>query len=234
MKQRLGAFLCILLGAVLITTGLTSNSGGDIGGVVPSCGEVAIGIAVPCPTGTISFTETTTGTGATPPANWTVHITSTCLDPATGLPVDMTVSVPDGGTNSSGPLEVFTTNTHSTSCSYTYVEDPVPAHFTATFAPTSPQVIPFSGGSTNSGLKVDLTNAYTAPTPTTSAPASSSAAATPTATATTSPAPTTEPVANTGPHEQIRASVWIGVALCALGLVLLVAGRRRRGASHAD
>jgi hypothetical protein len=232
MKRRLGAVLCILLGAVLIGTGLAGNSAGDVGGVAPTCG-VSIGVSVICPTGTISFTETTTGTGAPHPAAWHVHITSSCLDPTTGSAVDQTVNVPDGGTASSGPLELYTTEAKTATCSYTYVEESIPAHVTATFDPVSPQTIPDAGGQTNSGLKVDLTNAFAAPTTppsSSSAPPSSSApASTPVAASSSTAA-----VANTGPHEQVRASVWIGVALCVLGLVLLVAGRTRRRASHSE
>lgn len=239
MKQRFGAILCILLGAVLIGTGLNGTAAGSVGLTVPVCGAAQVGTAVLCPTGTISFTETTTGTGAVPPANWTVHITSTCLDPATGQPVDQTVTVPDGGTGASTPLELYTDSGHGTVCSYTYAEDPVPANFAAVFAPASPQGIPDSGGASNSGLKVALTNTYTAPTPTTSsatvtASASVSASVTASSSAVPTPAASSSAagLANTGPHEQVGASVWIGAALCLLGLVLLLAGRTRRRSAH--
>lgn len=234
MKRRVGAILCIILGAVLIGTGLNATATGSVGLTVPTCGATQVGGVTPCPTGTISFTETTTGTGATPPANWTVHITSTCVDPATSQPVDQTVTVPNGGTGTSTPLELYTNSAHTTACSYTYVEDPVPANFAASFAPASPQTIPDGGGPTDSGLKVALTNTYTAPTPTTSS-ATTSASASASATSSAVPTPPSSsaaPLATTGPREQIGASVWIGAALCLLGLVLLVAGRTRRRSAH--
>lgn len=232
MKQRVGAILCIILGAVLIGTGLNGTAAGSVGLTVPTCGVTQIGGVTPCPTGTISFTETTTGIGATPPANWTVRITSTCVDPATSQPVDQTVTVPDGGTGTSTPLELYTNSGHTTSCSYAYVEVPVPANFAAAFAPASPQTIPDSGGAANSGLKVALTNTYTAPTPTTSSATASASASASSSAVPTPPSSSAAPLATTGPREQIGASVWIGAALCLLGLVLLVAGRTRRRSAH--
>ena len=225
--RRLGAVLCLVLGAVLIGTGLNSTSAGSVGAAVPDCGTPA-GVVVACPTATISFTEITTGAGAPAPASWTVHVTSTCLDPGSGLAVDQTVTVPNNGNAATTALYLYTNSTHTTACVYNYVENPVPAHFTATFAPLSPQ-----GLVASEGLDVTLTNAYTAPPTTTVAPSTTSVA--PTTSNAASALPTsTDALANTGPRSQVRGSVWIGAALCALGLVLLVAGRKRRTASHHD
>src|SRR3954462_12667860 len=105
MKQRLGALLCVALGAVLITTRLPDSNWATVGLAVASCGSpVPIGAVTPiaCPTGTIAITETTvlpSGATATPPAGgWQVDITSSCLSPGTGLAVALTIMVPDGGT----------------------------------------------------------------------------------------------------------------------------------------
>jgi hypothetical protein len=223
----LGALFCILLGAVLIGTGLTTSSSGDVGLATIGCGSVGAGTNVPCPTGQISFTKTVLGNDPSAPSSWSVHVTSGCLDPATNLPVNQTVNVPTGGTANTGDLFIFANTRHSLLCTYAYVEDPIPANCTAVFDPASPQTI-----ATSDGLKVALTNTCTVRT---TAPPSSSTPAPSTSVATThdSPLPTssstTAPISNTGPHEQVRASVWIGVALCMLGLTLLVVGRRRTG-----
>jgi hypothetical protein len=240
MKQRLGALLCIALGAVLITTGLNASGSGAVGGQVPSCGLV-LGVAVPCPTGTIAITKTTIipdGATVTPPAaGWKVDITSTCLDPTLGSTVAQTVNVPDGGTGTSTPLFVYTNDTHTTKCSYVLSEQPV-AGFTGVFDPASPVELPFANQATGNDLKVDLTNTAEVPSsPPSSEPASSTPPPTPTVINDSGLAPTSTaaPIASTGPHEQVRTSVYIGVALCLLGLVLLFAGSwsRRRG-QHTD
>jgi hypothetical protein len=225
--RRLGAILCLVLGAVLIGTGLNSTSAGTVGGTVPDCGTL-VGVTVACPTATITFTETTTGAGAPAPVSWTVHVTSTCHDPATGLPVNQTVTVPNDGHASTTDLYLYVNSTHTTACVYNYVESPIPAHFTATFAPLPPQ-----GLVASEGLDVTLTNAYTAPHTTSAAPSTTTVTVAPSSSAAVQPT-STDALANTGPRSQVRASVWIGAGLCALGLVLLVAGRRRRPASHHD
>jgi hypothetical protein len=228
MKQRLGALLCILLGAVLIGTGLTTSSAGDVGATAVGCGTVQVGQVNLCPTEQITFTKTVLGTDPSPPANWSVHITSTCLDPATSLPVNETISVPSGGATNTSDLFIYTTTAHTTLCSYSYVEDPLPSNCTAAYVPASPQEL-----SLRIGLTVAVTNTCNAPSTSTAPPSSSSASTPPPTTVTdTTVAPTPSesstaaPISNTGPHEQLRASVWIGIALCVLGLVLLLAGRR--------
>jgi hypothetical protein len=246
MKQRFGALLCVALGAVLITTGLSDSSGGVIGGPPPDCGSVSGGVAVvTCPTGTIAITKTTIlppgSTATPPPGGWKVDITSTtCLNPVTGLRVSITVSVPDNATGTSTDLFVYTNENDSTKCRYALHEEPV-AGFTGVFVPASPVHLPFGGGQTGNDLKVSLTNTAEVvtptptPTPTTSAPSSDTGSpiASPSSTVIidTVPPVSSTPIANTGPHEQIRSSVYIGIALCLLGLAMLVAGtiQRRRG-----
>ncbi len=231
MKRRFGGVLCLVLGTVLLVTGLRTGTTGDVGNVVSPC-SANIGITVACPTGTIAITEETHVTGTpvpTPPANWTVHITSSCDDPATGNPVAQDVTVPNNATGTSAALFVFDTTAHSTSCSYALAETGAPTGYTATFTPTSPVTIPWDETNSGSSIKVGLANVLVvasrtpSPTPTPTPTASSSSSAEPTATATSSAAA----VANTGAREQIRATAWIGGALCLLGLVLLVTGRRR-------
>jgi hypothetical protein len=237
MKQRLGALLCLALGAVLITTGLTAGGNAAVGGQAPNCGTDVIGVAIPCPTGTISITKTTIiPEGATvtpPPGGWKVDITSTCQDPLTNDPVAQTVTVPDNDTATSTQLFVYMSTDHATKCSYALAEQPV-AGFTGVFDPVSPVELPFDNEQTGNNVEVDLTN--TAEVPSSTPPSSdvpSSSAPSPTEIIITDSglAPTASPIANTGPREQVRTSVYIGVALCLLGLVLLFAGSwsRRRG-----
>jgi hypothetical protein len=240
MKQRLGALLCLALGAVLITTGLTAGGAGTVGDVVPISCSGGIGVAIPCPTGKIAITEstvTTTGSSATPPAGgWQVDITSTCNSPLTGQPASITVTVPDGGTGTSTELFLFTDETHGTVCTYALAEHVVTGFVQPpVFDPASPVTIPFTPGESNANqLDVDLTNTESAPAstsaaPSTSDPASSSVVVSASAIAVSSAA--AAPIASTGPRDQVRASVYIGAALCLLGLFLLIAGSigRRRG-----
>lgn len=228
MKQRLGAFLCILLGAVLIGTGLGTSGSGEIGAIATGCGSVDIGLARTCPVAHFTFTKIVLGNDPSPPSNWSVRITSDCLDPNTGLPVDQLVTVPTGGSASSGDLFIYTTTAHTMQCGYVFFEDPLPGNCTSVFDPVSPQTLPNSDG-----RHVVVTNTCNQRT-TTAPPTRTSTAPTPTPTESTSvpvtpsssAVPSTQPISNTGPREQVRASVWIGVALCVLGLVLLFAGRR--------
>lgn len=239
MKRRFGGLLCLVLGSVLLVTGLRSGASGDVGNVSPCVGG-APGITVACPVGTITFSEQTHVTGTpvpTPPASWTVHVTSKCDDPLTGNPVAQDVTVPNGGSQSTTALFVFSDNTRTTNCSYAFSETGAPAGYTATFTPVSPATIPWNENNSGSNLPVALVNALTVTsrttTPTATATASRTSTRTATATAqpTSSAAPSSQaPVANTGPHEQVRATAWIGGALCLLGLVLLLAARRPRGA----
>ncbi len=233
MKQRLGGILCVIFGAVLIGTGLSSGGGSGVVGSTPiDCTGGNVGLVVACPVAQITFFKTVQGTDPSPPASWTVHVTSTCTDPASGIPVNQIVNVPSGGSASTGNLFVYTSSAHTTLCSYSYVEDPLPSNCTSLFAPASPQTLAI-----RVGLDVDVTNTCNVVTTTPPPPPTSTSAtsATPTRTITdtssavSTPAPsgsTTAPISNTGPREQVRASVWIGIALCVLGFVLVVAGRR--------
>jgi hypothetical protein len=228
MKQRLGGILCVILGAVLIGTGWSTNTSGDVGQTPVGCGATQVGVAVPCPTGEISFTKTVRGNDPSVPSTWFVRVTSTCLDPDTGFEVDQTVSVPSGGTASTSDLFVFSNTRQTTPCVYAFEELRVPDNCTSQFAPGSPVTLVDSDR-----RGVTLVNTCTVPT-TPVPPTSTSARPTPTKTvithsvvpSTSAAASTTAPISNTGPREQVSASVWGGVALCVLGLVLLVAGRR--------
>jgi hypothetical protein len=236
VKQRLGALLCIALGAVLVTTGL--NAGGvTVGGGAAFCQPPAnaVGIAVPaCPTGTISITKTVLPESPEPPSpadGWVVHVTSTnCLDPAEE-PVDITLNIATGATEATGQLFLFTSADHTTPCQYALTEDAV-ANFTSEFSPASPVTIPFNSDARTFDRAVSLTNTFTAPS-SSAAPSSSTAQF---VTGVILPSLSQSAVvADTGPHEQVRASIWIGIALCLLGLVLLFSGRARSGrARHTD
>jgi hypothetical protein len=229
MKQRLGGLLALGLGVVLLTSGLSDSMSGGVGNVVPSCGEINIGgLPVTCPTGTITVTETTTPTpiagDPTPPVGgWQVAVTSTCLDPSTGLATNLTLSVADGGHSVTHQLEIFTNTADTTSCSYALAEVAVTG-FTATFTPASPVTIPNSvdlGRNKNVALANTFVRATPTPTPTptpSSTPVSSSSSAV---------------LADTGPRTQISASIWIGSALCVLGLVMLFGSNFRRRGTHA-
>jgi hypothetical protein len=154
----------------------------------------------------------------------------------------MTITVPDGGTATSDSLFVYPSPAHTVKCTYALTELPV-AGFTGVFVPASPVELPFGGGRTGNDLKVALTNTAEVVTssvpPTTSPAPSTSASSSATETAINdsglAPTPSATPIANTGPREQVRASVYIGIALCLLGLVLFFAGTwsRRRG-QHVD
>lgn len=236
MKQRFGAILCMMLGSVLIFSGFAAGSDATGGINNPTCGGITVGavtVGAGCPVGTISVTETTDTSAAsttpTVPANWTVTITSTngCLDPATNKPVRMTITVANGGTNASGNLYVFKDNKATTQCLYRYTETAVPT-FTAAFAPTAPHSIAFNVD--GSRLNVALTNTYTAPPPTSTPPSSSRPAPSSASAVATSLAPSSSAAAlsNTGPRTQVRATLWIGIAVFLIGLAMLALGRRPR------
>jgi hypothetical protein len=238
MMQRLGALLCLALGAVLITTGLTSG-GAAVGSVAVACQNPS-GITVPCPTGTITVNEMTVPASATPPAGgWIVHVTSSnCLDP-TDSPVDITLTIADGGSATTDPLFVYTDFNHGTKCSYILTEEAAGV-FNPEFDPASPVTLPFAlSQQTGNDLAVDLTNTFVPSTSTTRSTPTPTPTPTPTAIVITDPVvltPTSSSspvIAVTGPHEQVRASIWIGVGLCVLGLVLLLGGRgQTRRAQH--
>ena len=230
MKQWFGAFLCMAFGSVLIVSGLSSGGAADGGVAVPTC-QLPVGIVIPCPTGTITVTEVTHQLGhplTLPAGGWKVDITSSNCTAPSGATLAMTLTIADGGNATSGPLFVFTSPAHSTSCSYTLVEHPVTG-FTAAFVPTSPVTITWSGGTTNSNRAVTVTNASNAPTP--SSPASSTRAS---SSAAPTSASASAPLAATGPRKQIGVTLYFGIALVGLGLVLVVAGRRQRRGGHSQ
>ena len=238
MKQRFGALLCLALGAVLITTGLHAGTDAAAGATAPTC-QIPVGVSLSCPTGTITVHETTVNPadGTIPPGGWIVHVTSTTCTRPNGSSVNETLTIPDGGSDHTGQLFIFADPGHAASCTYVLTEDPV-VGATAVFNPTSPVTIPFSVDIHTRNVLV--TNTFTpvtttvTPTPTTSAPTSVSPSVSASSTViidTLPPVSPTAPIANTGPHEQIRSSVYIGIALCLLGVGLLLAGtiQRRRG-----
>lgn len=240
MRQRLGAMLCFALGAVLIWSGLSTDATGAVGAI--GCGTQTIGTPqFNCPTGVINFTEVTNAGTATPPGTWVITLTSLCKDPSTGSPVNQEIDVDNNTTQASKPVYVYSDSSGSTRCSYTYAETPV-APFTTTYAPDPPQMITFDG--TQSGSHLDVTVTNTGPSPSSSSASSSSPAPshsrTPTHSASSSPAHTSvapspssssAPVlASTGPTRSVRPSLFVGIALCLLGSVLLFAGRRPRTA----
>lgn len=250
MHNRLGAILCLLLGSVLIWSGLSASSSGSIG--TTSFCQGNIGTTTPCPTGTINFAEVTdlsAAPGTTPPSTWTVRVTSpNCSSPSDSA-VDEVVTVNNNDNASTGDLFVWGDATHSITCEYAYTEDPV-AGYTTTYNPIPPHALTFGGGQSNSGLKVTVTNAADAlptktktptktptktATPSKSPTHSSSSSKAPTAVtsapAGSSSAPT---LASTGPRHSVGTSVGVGIGLCALGLVLLFAGRRPKPARHRD
>jgi hypothetical protein len=222
MKERFGGVLAVTLGVVLITTGIHSGSAGIVGGPPPDCGA-PIGAAVPvCPTGTINVAELTTptpvaGDPTLPVGGWRVDITSTCLDPSTSNPVNFTLKVGNDNNATTHPLFVFTNDNQDVSCSYTLKPEAVTG-FTSTLAPPSPVTIPFAGGQTNSGVKVNLAETFVRVVPTTPATTPTTAASSPV-------------LAETGPRTRIGASVYFGIALVLLGGVMLFGGtfRRRQG-----
>ena len=124
MRKDLGAWLCLVLGAVLVTTGLAAGPSGSVGGIPVGtpCAPSEIGTANPCPTAVVTVTETTTlvsgsvRAAITPPAGgWTVHVTSPC--PSTvddNTPVDLSFTVPDGGSADSPALYAYPNTLDST------------------------------------------------------------------------------------------------------------------------
>jgi hypothetical protein len=232
VKRSFGALLCMALGAVLIVSGLSDGNAGVIGGATPTC-QVPVGVAAPCPTGTISLTEVThqLGTHLTlPVGGWKVEITSpNCTEP-NGTAVATTLTIPDGGTISSAALFVFTSPAHSTSCNYALAETPVTG-FTTVLAPPSPVTIVFAGANVRSVTVTNTSDAAT-PTPTPTHTATPTPTPTPTPTHTASTPAGTGQLASTGPSRPVRPTVYLGIALCAFGLLLLVVGRRRRNGAR--
>jgi len=223
MTKRLGAILCLLLGSILIAGGLGGTADSTAGGTVPRCDVQVNGLVVPCPLGTISITKVVSGTGTAPAGGWVVTVTSSnCALPVTS---HNTVTLPAaGGTVATEPLFLFTDSTHTTACAYSLTETAV-AGFTPSFLPAGPYTIPLAA----SVLSVTLTN--TADVTSSTPPVSTPPVSTP---ATSTPAPTvtaSAALATTG-TSHVRPTLFVGIALCLLGVVLLFGGRRPRGARH--
>jgi hypothetical protein len=234
MKQRFGALMCLLLGSVLIVGGSlgTSDAGGGV--TVLSCGtQLTVGNVAPpptCPLGQIAITETSSG-DQTPPANWTVTITSSnCRFPTGGTSV--AVTVPNGGTKNSPDLYQNTSGTGSTACSYALSETAV-SGFTATFTPAGPYTLPQApvGASMRDVTVKNVSAVAPKPTPST---ATATATVKPTASATQRPAVQVAPTPASGgtlprtgtQHAALEISLGGGLVL--LGLLLLLAGRPPR------
>lgn len=237
MKQRFGALLCMLLGGALMVTGLAPGQAA-VGVSGPTCVLNVGGIAPSCPTGTITVTEHTDQKGATlplPAGGWKVDITSTNCTMPNGDPVAQTLTIADGGNATTADLFIFADPAHGQKCQYTLAETPV-AGFAAAFDPPSPVTIPYTDTSSSSSsanslvaladppnnLAVALTNTSNVAPSTT--PVTTSAAAHPSSSAAA--------LAVTGPRPGVRVSLWIGALLFGLGLVVLLAGRRRRTHTH--
>jgi hypothetical protein len=253
MKLRLGAVLSVLLGSVLIWIGLAASGTAVAGTTTPPapCPLPLRAVAharTICPTGTITVTEVTdlsADPSANPPSQWTVTITSAnCTMPDGSTPVHQVLAIDNNGDATTDPLEIDADVSGQTHCEYAYVETPK-ARYTTTYDPTPPQSIPDTGADSN--LAVTVTNTIAA-LPTSSSPApthtrthtatatpthtksmSSSAAPTAVTSTSSSPAPI---LAVTGPRRSVGPSLYAGIGLCGLGLVLLLTGRRPRTARH--
>jgi hypothetical protein len=192
MRVRFGAILCLILGAVLIQSGLSSGDSSTVGLANPCMVTTTIGLPNgSCPVGTLTLTEVTDANGntsAAPPDAWTLRLTVVnCAPPANP---DQTVT--NNGTVSYTGLYVFNLS-ETEQCEYTITEDQV-APYTATFNPPPPYTfldgvtLPqpgFKANSTTTSVQtVTLTNRA-------KAPAASSTPATPTPTVTTTATPTT-------------------------------------------
>ena len=123
MKMRMGGLLTVALGAVLIGSGLTSSAAGVVGAAPITCGTAAPGTLTPgCPEGDIVISELTgvhpsiVPSGPGVPNNWSYRITSPCLDPDTGKPVNEPLTVANDGSGSSTSFEIFTTAANTTFC----------------------------------------------------------------------------------------------------------------------
>jgi hypothetical protein len=198
MRVRFGAILCLILGAVLIQSGLSSGDSSTIGVLVNPC-LGGVGVDFACPLGVLTLDEVTDANGntsASPPPAWTVHlgVSTDCTPPSNP---DRTVN--NNGTLTYSGLDIYNRN-QSVKCQYTITEHAV-APYTASFDPAPPYTfldefpIPnppgFRANAKTTAQTVTLTNTATAPpassTPATSTPATSTPAtptATPTATRT--------------------------------------------------
>jgi hypothetical protein len=151
MKHRIGALLCLALGAVLIFSGVSFSAAGAVGAVEPTVTTTApppnpcvpvltARRAAPvkggfCGLGTITVTETTTANGQTPPESWTVTWDSTNCALPDGVEANHTFT--DNGSTTYNNLFVYTNDDRTAQCSYTLSEQTVPK-FDAAFTPAGP------------------------------------------------------------------------------------------------
>jgi LPXTG-motif cell wall-anchored protein len=271
LRIRLGGLLIAALGIVLLVSGLSTSPAFNVGTAPSPCGGPEVGSLPPCPQGTITFGESDKvieGTEPTaapelrhagraaalvqteptsapnPPASWTVTVsTDNCTLPNSNA-TSFTVQVPDQGSQTTMPVELFTDVTQNTSCNYSYVETAV-TNWGASFDPAAPQSIPLDPTVVGaSHLDVALLNtAYFKPATKPSSKPTKTAKPTPTATHTHSTKPSVKPTVvvthsspatlpNTG-GAHTRTLAWIGGLLVLVGIWLTVAptvtGRRRRG-----
>ena len=229
MKRRFGGLLSLVLGLVLIVGGGLGTNNATGGDQQPTCEQFnAVGGFNSCPQGTISITEVTKPDGTTADP-WTVTITSPtgahhCSTP-NGPDENEQLTVANNGTESSQSLFIYTDPAHATTCEYRIVETTVTG-FTTTYDPGQTVTIPFTQQDETHVRDVTITNTKAAPS---SSAASSSSSAAPSSSAAEAPVAASSsaaPLADTGPRSQVRVSLLAGIALCLLGLVLLVAGTR--------
>ena len=219
MRARIGGILAIILGGLLIATGVT-NGGATVGSTPVFCGQLVAGVSPLCPTGHIVITKVLAGDAAPPAGGWTFTINAEDCGFFPGT--SDTVHIPaTGGTVSSGTL--FSSATVGGDlCHYTVTETAV-AGWTTTYNPTGELVLgtdtDVAATANDVALTVTNTSASTpTPTVTTTTVAPSSASASP-----------TEALAATG-SDHVTPTTIIGAALVVLGGVMLFMGRKPRRA----
>jgi hypothetical protein len=260
MRVRFGAILCLILGAVLIRSGLAGGDTSTIGTANP-CTVVVGEVNGSCPVATLTLNEVTDANGnttASPPDAWTVHLTSSNCFVAGD---NASRSITNNGTLTYTELYVYNFS-ESEQCLYTITEDSVDP-YTGVFNPPAPYTFgdAFPIPNPPGGIRpkadgavqtVTLTNTARAPVASSTPVAPPSTASptktkTKTRTASASASVTSEPstsapavasssaapvLASTGPRHQVQGSLIAGIALVLLGGGLLVAGRRPRPARH--
>lgn len=232
MRRNFGAIVLMLLGLVLMTSGLTTD-GGAAGAVVPCGTPLPAGFSPLCPIGTITIKKVVSGTGTEPAGGWSVTLTSSNC----AIYGQKTFTVPSNGSVQTDPLLSTTDTAKSTKCRYTLTETAYRG-YTTTYSPAQTVTLGISTTNPSSNNRtVTITNAGATPTssaPTSSSASSSTSAAPPTTAHSSTPLATTsangagEPLANTGTNG-VRPSVLIGALSVLAGLALAFAGRRPRG-----
>ena len=253
--KNIGAWLIIAFGC-LLTVGNLGAGGADVGiATVPCGGAVIVGATLPtCPVGSISVTKTVVGPGSAPAGGWMVTIGSTnCAVPGLVNRNDLVLTIPPaGGLGTVTGLYVSTDSGGGTPCQYTVTETAV-AGWTPSFVPAGATYTVAAGQTT----AIALTNTAVPATTTTVAATTTTVAAATTTTdaATTTVLPTTiatiataastaaaPPTTPTMPtaialpatgSPSTRPTTYIGLALIALGTLILL-NRRRHGHSPTD